>query len=77
MRWFDHVKRRVSNELVRNSELIQVEGTKRGRGRQKITLVEVIKKDMSIRELIESMTSDRIEWRKRIHVTDPMNIEDP
>ena len=33
-----------ANELVRNSELIQVEGTKRGRGRQKITLVEVIKK---------------------------------
>ena len=54
LRWFDHVKRRVSNELVRNSELIQVEGTKRGRGRQKITLVEVIKKDMSIREIIES-----------------------
>ena len=77
MRWFDHVKRRVSNEPVSNSELIQVKGTKRGRGRQKITLVEVIKKDMSIRELIENMTSDRIEWRKRIHVTDPMNIEDP
>ena len=76
MRRFDHVKRRVSNEPVRNSEL-KVEGTKRGRGRQKITLVKVIKKDMSIREVIESMTSDRIEWRKRIHVTDPMIIEDP
>ena len=31
----------MSNEPVRKSELIQVEGTKRGRGRPKITLVEI------------------------------------
>ena len=47
------------------------EGRKKGGGRTKITLVEVIKKDMSIREVIESMISDRIEWRKRIHIADP------
>jgi len=51
--------------------LIQVEGTKKGRGRPKIKLVEVIKKDMLINEVTESMTLDRVEWKKRLHMTDP------
>ena len=34
---------------------------KKGRGSPKITLEEVIKNDMSIREVTESMTLDRIE----------------
>ena len=52
MRWFDHVYRKVTNIPIRNSELIYVKGTKKDRGSQKITLVEVIK-NMSIKELIE------------------------
>ena len=32
LRWFGHVQRRVINALVRKSELIQMEGTKEGRG---------------------------------------------
>ena len=72
MRWFGHVLRREINEPVRKSKLIQVEGTKKGKRRPKITLIEVIKKnDMSIREVTWSMTSDRIEWRKRIYVASP------
>ena len=35
---------------------------KKGRGRPKITLVEVI---------IESMTLDRVDWRQIIHMADP------
>lgn len=35
---------RVINELMRKTELILVEGTKKGRGRLKITLIEVVKK---------------------------------
>ena len=31
-------------------------------------LLEVVKKDTSIKEVTEAMTSDKIEWRKRIHV---------
>jgi hypothetical protein len=71
LRWFGHVQRRAINAPVRKSELIQVEGTKKGRGRPKITLIEVVKNDMLIKKVTESMTSDRIEWRKRIHVADP------
>ena len=48
-----------------------MEGTKKGRGRPKITLVEVLKKGMSIKEVTEIMALDIIEWRKKIHVTDP------
>ena len=69
LRWFGCVQMRATNVPVRKSELIQVKGTKKVR--LKIALVEVIKKDMSVREATESMTSNRIEWRKRIHVTYP------
>jgi len=41
--------------------LIQVERMKRGRARSKITPVEVVKKDMSIREVTKRMTLDREE----------------
>ena len=44
LRWFGHVQTRAINALVRNSKLIQVEGNKKGRGRPKITLLELIKK---------------------------------
>jgi hypothetical protein len=43
---------------------------KQDRGRPKIKLVEVVKNDMSIKEVTGSMTLDRIEFQKRIHVAD-------
>ena len=48
----------------------QLRELKKGRGIPKITLVEEIK-DLSITEVIENMISNKIEWRKRIHVADP------
>ena len=41
--------------------MIQVEGTKKGRKKQKLTLVEIVKKNMSSKEVIENTISDRIE----------------
>ena len=38
-----HDLKRVTNALVTKSELIRVEGSKKGRGRPKITSIEVIK----------------------------------
>ena len=70
--WFGHVQRRATNALVKESELIQVEGTKKSRGRPKRTL-EVVKKDTSIIKEVtktKSMTFDRMEWKKRINVAD-------
>ena len=45
------------NVLVRKSELIQVGEMKKSRERPKITLEEVTKKDLSIKEVIENITS--------------------
>ena len=69
LRWFGHVQRRVTNALVRKRKFIFVEGTKKGRGRPKLTLVKVIKIDMSIKGVLENMTL--VEWRQRIHMADP------
>ena len=57
--WSCSEKRTISAP-VRKSELIQVERTEKGRGRQIIALIEVLKK-MLIREITKSITSDRIE----------------
>jgi hypothetical protein len=43
---------------------------KKGRERLKITLIEIVKNDMSIEELTENMILDKIEWWKKIHVAD-------
>ena len=53
---------------MRKSELIQVKGTQRVRGRPKITLVELIKNEISIEKVRESTTLDRIEWKERIYI---------
>jgi len=42
-------------------------GDKKGRERPKITLI-VVKNDISIKEVTKSMTSNRIECEKRIHM---------
>lgn len=59
---------RAINALVRTSELIQVERTMTGRGRSSrnrkkaILKKNVVKKHMSIKEITEYMTSNRIKW---------------
>ena len=59
------------NAPVWKSELIQIEEMKKGKGRPKITLVEVAKEEISIKVVTKSMFLDRIEWLRRIHVVDP------
>ena len=54
MRWFSHVQMRVINALIRKNEFIQVERIKKDRGRPKISLVEIVNKDMSIKEATEN-----------------------
>ena len=58
LRWFGHVWRRVINALVRKSDYIQVERRKKGRGRPKITLVKIVKNDVSIKEVTLSVILD-------------------
>ena len=51
LRWFDHVHTWVAYALVKKSELIQVEQSKKGWGGPKIMLEEIVKHDMSIKVL--------------------------
>lgn len=41
---------------------------RKSRGRHEITLIEVVKKETSIKEAAKSMTSDGIKWQKKIYV---------
>ena len=50
---------------MRKNKLIKVGGMEKRTRRPKITLVEVKKKiDMTIKGVTESMTIDRVEWKK-------------
>ena len=69
LRQFYHVQSKATNAPVKKSEFIQVEGTKKCKRMPKITLVEVIKMDMSIKRVTKNMTLNKVEWRQRIHIT--------
>lgn len=50
---------------------MHIEGRKRGRDGPRITLDEVVSKDLTSRCLSENMTLSWAEWRKRIHAASP------
>ncbi len=64
--WFGHVQRRVIHAPMKKCNLIQVKGMKRDRWRLKITLMEVVKRDMLITEVTKSTILDKIEAEKNI-----------
>lgn len=58
LRWFGHVQRKTIDGLVRKSELIQVEGMRKGRVWPKTTLVIAVIKYVSIKEMTKNMSLD-------------------
>ena len=70
LRWFGHVKRRSVAAPVRRCEKINPPGGKRGRGRPKKSLEEVVREDLRVVGLTEDMAQDRSLWRDRIKVPD-------
>ena len=61
LRRFGHVQRTHGKKKVSWYKLRKQKKFRR----TKIILVEVIKNELSIKEWIEYMTSDRVEWTKR------------
>ena len=55
---------------VRRCEMIDIPRGKRGRGRPKKSLDEVITEDLRIVGLTEDLAQDRKLWRDRIKVVD-------
>jgi len=59
LRWFGHVKRRSVVAPVRRCEMIVPPSGKRGRGRPKKSLKEVVREDLRVAGLTEDMAQDR------------------
>jgi len=55
---------------VRRCESINIPRGKRGKGRPKKSLNEVIREDLKVVGLTEDMTQDRRLWRDRIKILD-------
>ena len=72
LRWFGHVQRRPTEAVVRRCDTGVAEGTCRGRGRPRLKWESSINRDMTLLDLTKQMTLDRTEWRRRIHVADPI-----
>ena len=70
LRWFGHVKRRSDDASVRRCEIINIPEGKRGNGRPKKSLDEVIREDLRVVGLMEDMAQDRKLWRDRIEILD-------
>jgi len=70
LRWFGHVKSRSMAAPVRRCELINLPGGKRGRGRPKKSLNEVIREDLKVVGLSEDLAQDRKLWRDKIRILD-------
>ena len=69
-----YVQRRAINTPVRKGELIQVEWMKKGRRRPKLTLEKVVKNDMLIKEVTNSMTLNKIKQWKHAASLDYLKI---
>ena len=57
---------------MKRCNIVTVEGSVRGRGKPKLTWASVVNRDMNLLNLTNQMAFDRLEWRIRIHVADPI-----
>src|SRR5450432_2740227 len=71
LRWFGHVYRRPEDAVVKRVDRLALSSNARGRGRPKLTLDVVIRKDMSLLGLNEQISLERSQWKLKIHVADP------
>ena len=70
LRWFGHVKRRSVDAPMRRCGIISIPEGRRGKGRPKKNMDEVIREDLKVVSLTEDMAEDRKLWRDRIKVLD-------
>jgi len=54
--------------------MIIINGAMRTRGRPKRTRIELTKKDMLMFHVTEEMVFNKAEWKKIIHVANPIKI---
>ncbi|KAM2686887.1 hypothetical protein EV2_009726 [Malus domestica] len=71
LRWYGHVQRRPTDAPVRRCDYGTEVQDRRGRGRSRKTLEEILRKDLEYLDLTEDMPQNRAQWRSRIHIADP------
>mgnify|MGYP003703578239 CR=1 FL=1 len=57
---------------MKRCDAVMVEGSFRERGRPRLTLANIVNRDMDLLNLTNEMALDRAAWRRRIHVADPI-----
>ena len=60
LRWFGHVQCRTADAVVKRADMIALDRNAPGRGRPKLTLDAVVRKDFSLLSLSEQTTLDRV-----------------
>lgn len=60
----------IYNTAIRKSELIGIEGNSNRKGRPKLTLDEIVRKDTTVCGLTNHIFVDRAEWRNKIVQSD-------
>ena len=71
LRWFGHIQRRPPEAPVNSGILRSMEETRRGRGRQKLTWAEAVKRDFMDWNVSKDLTVDSTTWKSAIHVPGP------
>lgn len=56
LRWFDHV---YCDVVIRRSDMITVDDSTKGKGRPKLTLKAIVRKDLSLLNITEHDALDR------------------
>ncbi|KAI8538932.1 hypothetical protein RHMOL_Rhmol09G0141800 [Rhododendron molle] len=69
LRWFGYVYRRPGDAVVKRADIMGGNATERGK--PKLTLDAIVRKDMIIIGLCEQVTLDKTQRRKIIYVADP------
>jgi hypothetical protein len=67
LRWFGHIKRRLSKASVRNRVISRTGNGKRSRGRSNLTWEESMKRDLKDWSVNKEPALDRREWKLAIH----------
>ena len=56
---------------ITRGRLLEIEG-KRERGRRKLSWEEIIRRDLKDLNLNDNIAYNRLEWKRRIHVPNPI-----
>ena len=76
LKWFGHVERREEGRGVKRAMQMEVDGSRRRRGRPKKRWIDGVTKDMEEVKVTREEAVDRGVWKRRIRTADPSTAWD-